>query len=165
MRMILIVIGLCALSLAGRAQSSVLVSDMGYNSELNEFYFILDNFTEYALSIYPLKTESLDIINRDKTFRNGTYAFYRLKDKNGTVIKSSGPCWWKKGYDYFVLPRAKECYPLANRTFLFWPDDIPERAYTMEVDLYLKLFNIEGYRGKDAEPFHEEKISEVIQLR
>ena len=107
MRTILIVIGLCALSLAGRAQSSVLVSDMGYNSELNEFYFILDNFTEYALSIYPLKTESLDIINRDKTFRNGTYAFYRLKDKNGTVIKSSGPCWWKKGYDYFVLPRAK----------------------------------------------------------
>ncbi len=126
MRTILIVIGLCALSLAGRAQSAVLVSDMGYNSELNEFYFILDNFTEYALSIYPLKAESLDIINRDKTFRNGTYAFYRLKDKNGTVIKSSGPCWFmRKAMTILFFHGQRNAIPLRIEPFYSGPTISP----------------------------------------
>ena len=119
MRTILIVIGLCALSLAGRAQD-IRISEIGYDSVRTRFYVTLENHIDGIISLLPVKPDlTAEMYNHDKTFKNLTYGAYRVKDKDGTVIKTLGPYWFmrKKGYDYFVLPRAKECYPLANRTF------------------------------------------------
>ena len=185
-RMFLTFISLCFFSFTGRAQD-IRISEIGYDSVRTRFYVTLENHIDGIISILPDKPDFVEnLYNRDKNYKNFTYAAYRMKDKDGTVIESSDRRWLIQGedYNYFVFSKNEVTgdYPPEKRTFFFGLEYIPARACSIEVEFYVKIFRLgvlrdqyvlsnphDGYIRREygnlkSKPYYEKKISKTFKL-
>ena len=203
---ILLVVFFCGFSLSGWSQEEVQdsirvsISHKWLNERVCEVYFTFENHTRQVLCIWPLHNmmeSGMDMFwdaLEEFQSENAAYASYCLKDRDGNVIRSvSHHVLMTKimllGKPYVIYPmevllpkneaEAVSKTAALSSTASYIDFDAPD-AYSIDLDLYVKLYKAGGYYSTednklhsfnramdrtDSIPYYEKKISKILILR